>query len=114
MARIIRRNTPVPATGSRIFTTAADYQTSMEIHLLQGERELAGEDVSLGRFELSGIPPAPKGTPKVEVTVDADVDGLVRVSAQEIHSGSAVDMKFVSVKSLDRSEIETLAERASV
>ena len=112
MARIVPRNTPLPATGSRIFTTAADYQTSMEVHVLQGERELAGENVSLGRFQLNGMPPAIRSVPKVEVAFDVDMDGIVQVLAQELLSGTEVKVKVVSTKSLDSSEIADRAEEA--
>jgi molecular chaperone DnaK len=112
VSRIVPRNTPVPATGSRIFTTAADYQTSMEVHVLQGERELAGENVSLGQFQLNGMPLALRGVPKVEVTFDVDVDGIVQVSAEELLSGSEVKVKVVSTKSLDSGDIARMAEEA--
>lgn len=112
MGRIIPRNTPLPANGSRIFTSAADYQTSMEVHVWQGERELAVENVSLGRFQLDGIPPTLRGVPKVEVAFDVDVDGIVQVSAEELLSGTEVKVKVVSTKSLDSSEIADRAEEA--
>ncbi|MDP3061894.1 MAG: Hsp70 family protein, partial [Chloroflexota bacterium] len=112
MGEIIHRNTPLPANGSRIFTTASDYQTSMDVHVLQGERELADENVSLGRFQLDGIPRALRGVPKVEVAFDVDVDGIVQVSAEELLSGSEVKVVVVSTKSLDTQEIDRLAAEA--
>jgi molecular chaperone DnaK len=112
MAKLIARNTPVPAAGSRIFTTAADYQTSIDLHVLQGERDLALECVSLGRFELRGIPAALRGIPKVEVTFEVDVDGLVQLSAQELLSGTEVKVRVASTKILDPAEIEGMAEEA--
>ena len=112
MTRIIPRNTPLPATESHIFSTAADHQTSMDIHVLQGERELASENVSLGRFQLGDIPPAPRGVSKVEVAFDVEVDGIAQVSAQDLQSGSEVKVEIASTKSLDPGEIAHFAEEA--
>jgi len=111
-ARIIARNTPLPASGSRIFTTAVDYQTSMAIHVLQGERELASENVSLGQFQLDGIPSAPRGVAKVEVAFAVDVDGIIHVSTKELLSDSEVKVKVASTKLLDAGEIQRLTEEA--
>jgi molecular chaperone DnaK len=83
-AKIIPRNTPLPASEARIFTTPTDNQTAVDIHVLQGERELAVDNISLGQFQLEGIPPLPRGTPKVEVSFDIDVDGIVHVSATDL------------------------------
>jgi len=113
LAKIISRNTPLPASGARIFTTAADYQTSLDVHVLQGERALAKDDISLGRFQLSDIPLATRGTPKVEVTFDADVDGIIHVTAYDLLSDNEVKVKLASTKSLDPQEIASLAEEAS-
>ncbi|MDP2937445.1 MAG: Hsp70 family protein [Dehalococcoidia bacterium] len=112
MGRIIARNTALPASGGRLFTTAADYQTSMDIHVLQGERELALDNVSLGRFQLSGIPSAPKGVPKVEVVFEADVDGMVHISATELLDGSEVQVRLASTKLLDPEEIACMVQDA--
>ncbi|MBI3952913.1 MAG: molecular chaperone DnaK [Chloroflexi bacterium] len=112
MARLIPRNTPLPAAGARIFTTAADFQTSMDIHVLQGERELAVDNISLGQFRLHGIPPAARGSAKVEVALNADVDGVIQVSAKELSTESAVETRMVSCKSLDRHEIVGLTREA--
>ncbi|MBI2871844.1 MAG: Hsp70 family protein [Chloroflexi bacterium] len=111
-ARIIPRNSPLPASGARIFTTAADYQPSMDVHVLQGERELALDNISLGQFQLSGIPPAPRGVAKVEVAFEADVDGIVHVSATELLSESEMRVKVASTKHLDPREIGSLANEA--
>ncbi len=105
MAAIIPRNTPVPASGTRIVTTAADGQTSMDIHALQGERAMAVDNVSLGRFELTGIPRAPRAVPKVEVAFQVDVDGIVRVSAQDLWNEREVTVQLVSSKLLDPHEV---------
>lgn len=110
--RIIPRNTPLPATAGHIFTTAADYQTSMDFHVLQGERELAVDNVSLGQFCLDGISPAHRGSAKVEVTFEADVDGIVHVSAVDLASENQVLVTVTSTKLLDKQEIARLAEEA--
>lgn len=112
-AKLIRRNTPLPAASSRIFTTARDWQQSMDIHVLQGERELAVDNVSLGQFELSGIPPAPRGVSKVEVAFEADVDGILHVAARELLAEEEVRVKLAATKLLDLSEIEGLAQEAA-
>jgi len=111
-ARIIPRNTPLPASEAHIFTTASDDQTSMDIHILQGERELAQDNISLGEFRLEGIPPAPKGVLKVEVAFHADVDGIVHISATELMSEHNVTVKLASTKLLDHQEIDHLALEA--
>jgi molecular chaperone DnaK len=112
MARILGRNTPLPASEARIFTTAEDGQPAMDIQVLQGERALAADNILLGRFQLDGIPNAPRGVPKVEVAIDADVDGIVHISARELLSDSEVEVKLVANKLLDQWEIERVAEDA--
>jgi molecular chaperone DnaK len=112
MARIIPKNTSLPAFDSQIFTTAADYQTSMDIHVLQGERELAIENISLGRSQLGGLPSARMGAIKVEVAFEADVDGLVHISATDLLGESRVEVNVASTKLLDPEEIELLKEEA--
>jgi molecular chaperone DnaK len=112
MAPLIPRNTPLPASEARVFTTAADYQTAMDIHVLQGERALAADNVSLGRFQLQDIPTAPRGVLKVEVAFEADVDGIVHVSATELLSGNEVKAKVASSKTLDRDEMDRLGQEA--
>lgn len=95
-ARIIDRNTPVPVTRSRIFTTAADNQGSVSIHVLQGEKESAGDNMTLGIFELTDIPPAPKGVPKIEVSFNITVDGVLQVSAADLHTENVRKIEIVS------------------
>ncbi|MEW6034243.1 MAG: molecular chaperone DnaK [Chloroflexota bacterium] len=112
MAGIIPRNTPLPASGACVFTTAADYQTSMDIHILQGERPLVADNISLGRVELSGIAPAPRGGSKVEVAFDVDADGIMHLSATDLLSGNAVKAEVASTKLLDPGEIKHLAAEA--
>ena len=82
--KLIERNTTIPTQKSQIFSTAADGQTSVEIHVLQGEREMAADNKTLGRFQLTGIPPAPRGVPQIEVTFDIDANGIVNVSAKDL------------------------------
>src|SRR5690606_18208143 len=82
--RIIERNTTIPTAKSQNFTTAADNQTSVDIHVLQGERKMAEHNVTLGRFQLTGIPPAPRGIPQIEVKFDIDVNGIVHVTAKDL------------------------------
>lgn len=112
MGGIISRNAPLPASGTRIVTTAQDYQATMDIHLLQGERALAKDNISLGRFQLTGLPVAQKGVPKVEIDVAADVDGTVHVSARDLLNERAVAVNLVGAKSLDAYEIESLVTEA--
>ncbi|MEK7848010.1 MAG: Hsp70 family protein, partial [Chloroflexota bacterium] len=102
----------LPASEAQVFSTAADYQTSMDIHVLQGERELAVDDVSLGQFQLSGIPSARRGVAKVEVAFRADVDGIVHVSAEDLLTENEVKVKVASTKLLDPEEIERLKAEA--
>jgi len=111
-ARIIGRNTPLPASESRIFTTADDNQTSVDIHALQGERELAMDNISLGQFQLNDIPPLPKGTPKIEVSFDVDVDGIVHVSATDLLTENTQSVRVVSSKGLSSQEIQRMIDEA--
>jgi molecular chaperone DnaK len=110
--RIIRRNTPLPASEARIFTTAADNQTSVDIHVLQGERELAVDNISLGQFQLEGIPPLPRGTPKIEVSFDIDVDGIVHVSASDLLTEKTRSVKVVSSRGLTPEAIQRIIYEA--
>ena len=88
-ARVIERNTPVPTTKSRLFTNARDNQTAMEVHVLQGERELAADNMTLGRFELAGITPQARGEAKVEVAFDIDANGIIHVSATDLQTDTS-------------------------
>lgn len=86
--KLIERNTTIPTNKSQIFSTAADGQTSVEVHVLQGEREMAQYNKTLGRFNLTGIAPAPRGVPQIEVTFDIDANGIVNVSAKDLGTGN--------------------------
>jgi len=112
--KIIPRNMPLPASEARIFTTAADNQTSVDIHVLQGERELAVDNISLGQFQLVGIPPLPRGAPKIEVSFDIDVDGIVHVSATDLLTEKTRSVKVVSSKGLSPEDIQRLVFEAEV
>lgn len=104
--QLIERNTTIPTRKSQIFSTAADFQTSVEIHVFQGERELAKDNVSLGRFHLTGIPPAPRGLPQVEVTFDIDANGIVNVSAKDLGTGKEQSITISGSTNLSQDEIE--------
>ena len=106
--RIIEKNTTVPTAKTQVFSTAADNQTSVEIHILQGEREMAADNKTLARFVLDGIPPAPRGTPQVEVTFDIDANGIVSVSAKDKQSGKSQTVKIEASTNLSKEEIERL------
>ncbi len=110
---VIKRNTPIPTRVTREFTTVADNQSVVEIHILQGERPIASENVSLGKFELSGIPPAPRGEPRIEVTFEIDENGILTVSAREKKSGKEASVKVESVN-LPEEEVKKLVEEARV
>jgi molecular chaperone DnaK len=104
--KLIERNTTIPTRQSQIFSTAADFQTSVEIHVFQGERELAKDNISLGRFHLTGIPPAPRGVPQVEVTFDIDANGIVNVSAKDLGTGKEQSITITGSTNLSQQEIE--------
>ncbi|MGB3959383.1 MAG: molecular chaperone DnaK [bacterium] len=110
--RIIERNTTIPTSKSQIFSTAADNQTSVEIHVLQGERPMAADNKTLGRFILSGIPPAPRGIPQIEVTFDIDANGIVNVSAKDKATGKEQKITIQASSGLDEQEIERMVADA--
>jgi len=112
MTRLIERNTTVPVQKSQIFSTAADGQTSVEIHVLQGEREMAAGNKSLGRFILSGIPSAPRGTPQIEVTFDIDVNGILHVTAKDKTTGKEQKVTITNSTGLSPEEIERMRKDA--
>lgn len=112
--KLIERNTTIPTKKSQIFSTAADNQTAVSIHVLQGEREMAVYNRTLGRFDLIGIPPAPRGIPQIEVTFDIDANGIFNVAAKDLGTGKEQSIKIESSSGLSESEIEKLVKDAEV
>jgi molecular chaperone DnaK len=112
MTKLIDRNTTIPSKRSEIFSTAEDNQPSVEVHVLQGEREMAGGNKSLGKFQLSGIPPAPRGTPQIEVTFDIDANGILNVSAKDLGTGKEQKIEIKGGSGLDESEVEQMIKDA--
>lgn len=110
--RIIEKNTTIPTAKTQVFSTAADSQTSVEIHVLQGEREMAEGNKTLARFFLEGIPPAPRGTPQVEVTFDIDANGIMNVSAKDKASNKSQSVRIEASSNLSKDEIERLKQEA--
>ncbi|MEW6623578.1 MAG: molecular chaperone DnaK [Bacillota bacterium] len=110
--RLIERNTTIPTSKSQIFSTAADGQTSVDIHVLQGEREMAAHNKTLGRFQLSGIPPAPRGVPQIEVKFDIDANGIVHVSAKDLGTGKQQEITIKSSSGLKDDEIQRMVHEA--
>lgn len=110
--KLIERNTTIPTRKSEIFTTAADGQTSVEIHVLQGEREMAADNKTLGRFHLVGIPPAPRGVPQIEVTFDIDANGIVHVSARDKATGNEQKITITASSGLTEDEIQRMVKDA--
>ncbi len=112
--KLIDRNTTIPASKSQVFSTAADNQTSVEIHIVQGERPMATDNKSLGRFILDGIPPAPRGMPQVEVTFDIDVNGILNVTAKDKASGKAQSIKIEASSGLKEEDIKKMQQDAEL
>ena len=110
--KIIERNTTIPTKKSQVFSTAADNQPSVDIHVLQGEREMAADNKTLGRFELSDIPPAPRGVPRIEVTFDIDANGIVHVSAKDLGTGKEQKITITSSGAMSQEDIEKMVKEA--
>ncbi|TME08353.1 MAG: molecular chaperone DnaK [Chloroflexi bacterium] len=112
MTKLIDRNTTIPTSRSQVFSTAADTQTSVEVHVLQGEREMARDNRTLGRFHLDGIPPAPRGVPQIEVTFDIDANGILNVKAQDKGTGREQSVTITASSTLAKDEVERMVKEA--
>jgi molecular chaperone DnaK len=112
--KIIERNTTVPTSKTQVFSTATDGQTSVEIHALQGERAMAKDNKSLGKFQLTGIPPAPRGVPQIEVAFDIDANGILKVSARDKGTGREQSISISNTGGLSNTEIERMRQEAEV
>jgi molecular chaperone DnaK len=112
MTTLIPRNTTIPTKKSEIFSTAADNQTSVEVHVLQGERPLARDNRTLGKFQLVGIPPAPRGVPQIEVTFDIDANGIVSVSAKDLATGKEQKITITATSGLSKQDVDRLVKEA--
>lgn len=112
MTPLIERNTTIPTRKSQVFSTAADNQPAVDIHVLQGERKMSADNKTLGRFELMGIPPSPRGTPQVEVTFDLDANGILNVSAKDLSSGKTQQIKITAQSGLNEEEIKRAVNEA--
>jgi len=110
--RIIEKNTTIPTRKSQVFSTARDNQDLVSVHALQGEREMAEDNKTLGRFELVGIPPAPRGVPQIEVTFDIDANGIVHVSARDLGTGKEQSIRVVASSGLNEAQIKTMQDDA--
>ncbi len=112
MTRIIERNTTIPTSKGQMFTTAADFQTSVDIHVLQGERGMAADNKTLGRFQLTGLPPAPRGVPQIEVKFDIDVNGIVHATAKDMGTGKEQAITITATTNLGEDEIREMVKDA--
>ena len=112
LTKLIESNTTIPSKKSQIFSTAADNQPSVEIHVLQGERSMAADNKTIGRFHLDGIPPAPRGTPQIEVTFDIDANGIIKVSASDKATGKSQDIRIEASSGLTEEEIDKMKKEA--
>jgi len=112
MTKLIDKNTTIPCRKSQVFSTAADNQPAVTIHVLQGEREMASDNKTLGNFELTGIPPAPRGVPQIEVTFDIDANGIVHVSAKDLGTGKEQSIRITASSGLSKEEIDKMVQDA--
>jgi len=114
MTPLIQRNTTIPTRKNEIFSTAAENQTSVEIHVLQGERQMARDNRTLGKFHLVGIPPAPRGIPQIEVTFDIDANGILNVSAKDLGTGKEQKITITSSSGLSKEEVEKMTKEGEL
>src|SRR5205823_984414 len=112
MTTLIQRNTTVPTKKTEVFSTASDNQTSVEVHVLQGERPLARDNKTIGRFHLDGIPPAPRGMPQIEVTFDIDANGILHVNAKDLGTGKEQKITITASSGLSKDEVEKMRKDA--
>jgi len=112
MTKLIEKNTTIPCKKSQVFSTAADNQPAVSVHVLQGERDMAGDNKTIGRFELVGIPPAPRGVPQVEVTFDLDANGILHVSAKDLGTGKEQSIRITASSGLSQEEIDKMVKDA--
>jgi molecular chaperone DnaK len=112
MTKLIERNTTIPTRKSEVFSTAEDNQPSVEVHVLQGEREMAANNKSLGKFQLTGIPPAPRGMPQIEVAFDIDANGILNVSAKDLGTGKEQTIEIKGGSGLAENEVEQMIKDA--
>lgn len=112
LTKVIERNTTIPARRSQVFSTAADFQTTVTIHVLQGERPMAADNVSLGMFNLTGIPPAPRGVPQIDVAFDIDTNGILNVSAKDLATSKEQKITITASKKLAKEEIDRMVKQA--
>jgi molecular chaperone DnaK len=110
--KVIERNTTIPVKQTQIFSTAADFQTAVTINVLQGERTMARDNISLGRFDLTGIPPAPRGVPQIEVTFDINADGVLDVTAKDLGTGKEMSITITASTKLSQTEKDRMVEEA--
>ncbi len=114
MTKLIEKNTTIPTKKGQVFSTAEDHQPAVTVHVLQGEREMAADNKTLGRFELLGIPPAPRGMPQIEVTFDIDANGIVNVSAKDLATGKEQSIRITASSGLSKEEIDRLIKEAEI
>ncbi|MGD8850262.1 MAG: Hsp70 family protein, partial [Anaerolineales bacterium] len=112
MTTLIERNTTIPIKKAEVFSTAEDNQTAVDIHVLQGERPMAADNMTLGRFRLEGIPPAPRGVPQIEVTFDIDANGIINVTAKDKATGKEQKVTITASTNLDKQDVEKMVEEA--
>jgi molecular chaperone DnaK len=112
LTKLVERNTTIPTKRTQVFSTAADFQTTVTVHVLQGERPMASDNVSLGMFNLSGIPPAPRGVPQIEVTFDIDTNGILSVSAKDLATNKEQKITITASTKLPKDEIEKMVKQA--